>query len=127
MTVATNAVTVLAQAVELLRAGTRGDSAAAATLDAQLLLAHTLGTTRGRLLSHPELAVEAPAAQRYAALIAERGGKVMVECPDSLVELFRTNRYVGTDRVGDANQVSLGLTTRLLNALDGRQYLTATL
>jgi LPS-assembly protein len=42
------------------------------------------------------------------------------------VELFRTNRYVGTDRVGDANQVSLGVTTRLLNALDGRQYLTAT-
>jgi LPS-assembly protein len=42
------------------------------------------------------------------------------------VELFRTNRYVGTDRIGDANQVSLGLTTRLLNALDGRQYLTAT-
>jgi LPS-assembly protein len=42
------------------------------------------------------------------------------------VELFRTNRYVGDDRVGDANQVSLGVTTRLLNALDGRQYLTAT-
>jgi LPS-assembly protein len=42
------------------------------------------------------------------------------------VELFRTNRYVGADRVGDANQVSVGVTTRLLNALDGRQYLTAT-
>src|SRR6185437_8620560 len=42
------------------------------------------------------------------------------------VELFRTNRYVGADRVGDANQVSAGITTRLLNALDGRQYLTAT-
>ena len=42
------------------------------------------------------------------------------------VELFRTNRYVGTDRVGDANQVSTGITSRLLNALDGRQYLTAT-
>jgi LPS-assembly protein len=42
------------------------------------------------------------------------------------VELFRTNRYVGADRIGDANQVSLGVTTRLLNALDGRQYLTAT-
>jgi LPS-assembly protein len=42
------------------------------------------------------------------------------------VELYRTNRYVGADRVGDANQVSLGVTTRLLNALDGRQYLTAT-
>jgi LPS-assembly protein len=43
------------------------------------------------------------------------------------VELFRTNRYVGADRVGDANQVSMGVTTRLLNSLDGRQYLTATL
>jgi LPS-assembly protein len=42
------------------------------------------------------------------------------------VELFRTNRYVGADRVGDANQVSTGVTTRLLNALDGQQYLTAT-
>ncbi|HEV7135798.1 MAG TPA: LPS-assembly protein LptD [Steroidobacteraceae bacterium] len=42
------------------------------------------------------------------------------------VELFRTNRYVGADRVGDANQVSAGITTRLLNAVDGRQYLTAT-
>jgi LPS-assembly protein len=42
------------------------------------------------------------------------------------VELFRTNRYVGTDRVGDANQVSAGVTTRLLNAADGSQYLTAT-
>jgi LPS-assembly protein len=42
------------------------------------------------------------------------------------VELYRTNRYVGTDRMGDANQVSTGVTTRLLNAVDGRQYLTAT-
>lgn len=42
------------------------------------------------------------------------------------VELFRTNRYVGADRVGDANQVSVGVTTRLLNAVDGQQYLTAT-
>ena len=42
------------------------------------------------------------------------------------VELFRTNRYVGADRLGDANQVSAGVTTRLLNALDGQQYLTAT-
>ena len=42
------------------------------------------------------------------------------------VELFRKNRYVGADRVGDANQLSMGVTTRLLNAMDGRQYLTAT-
>jgi LPS-assembly protein len=42
------------------------------------------------------------------------------------VELFRTNRYVGADRMGDANQVSLGVTSRLLDARDGRQFLTAT-
>jgi LPS-assembly protein len=48
--------------------------------------------------------------------------------PDlNLVQLFRTNRYVGPDRIGDANQVSLGVTTRLLDATRGRQYLSATL
>jgi LPS-assembly protein len=43
------------------------------------------------------------------------------------VQLFRTNRYVGVDRVSDANQVSLALTSRLLDALSGRQFIAATL
>lgn len=43
------------------------------------------------------------------------------------VELFRDNRYVGADRVSDANQVSVGVTSRLLDAGDGRQFLAATL
>ena len=48
--------------------------------------------------------------------------------PDlNLVELFRTNRYVGADRMGDANQVSVGVTSRLLDAHDGRQFISATL
>jgi LPS-assembly protein len=48
--------------------------------------------------------------------------------PDlNLVQLFRTNRYVGADRVSDANQVAVGLTTRLLDSAGGRQYLSATL
>jgi LPS-assembly protein len=42
------------------------------------------------------------------------------------VQLFRTNRYVGADRVSDANQVSFGLTSRLLDAQSGQQYLAAT-
>ena len=42
------------------------------------------------------------------------------------VELYRNNRYVGADRVGDANQVSLGVTSRLLDSRDGKQFLTAT-
>ncbi|MFO1408316.1 MAG: LPS assembly protein LptD [Steroidobacteraceae bacterium] len=44
----------------------------------------------------------------------------------NMVELFRTNRYVGADRVGDANLVSAGLTTRMLDASTGQQYLSAT-
>ena len=48
--------------------------------------------------------------------------------PDlNLVQLFRTNRYVGADRVSDANQVSVGVTTRLIDADSGTQYLAATL
>ncbi len=48
--------------------------------------------------------------------------------PDlNTVELFRTNRYVGADRQGDANQVSIGVTSRLLDFFDGRQFMTATL
>jgi LPS-assembly protein len=48
--------------------------------------------------------------------------------PDlNLTELFRTNRYVGLDRIGDANQVALALTTRLFDSVTGAQYLSATI
>ena len=43
------------------------------------------------------------------------------------VQLFRTNRYVGADRVSDADQVSVGVTSRLYDAESGNQYLAATL
>jgi LPS-assembly protein len=48
--------------------------------------------------------------------------------PDlNLVELFRTNRYVGPDRVSDANQVSAGVTSRLFDTKSGAQFLAVTL
>ena len=48
--------------------------------------------------------------------------------PDlNLVQLFRTNRYVGADRLGDANELAAGLTTRLIHADNGQQFLTATI
>lgn len=48
--------------------------------------------------------------------------------PDlNLVQLFRTNRYVGADRVSDAEQVSIGVTSRLLETATGKQFVTATL
>lgn len=48
--------------------------------------------------------------------------------PDlNLVELFRTNRYVGADRLGDANELAVGVTSRLLHADSGQQFITATI
>ena len=37
-------------------------------------------------------------------------------------QLFRDNRFSGLDRIGDANQVSLGVTTRFLSRANGREY-----
>jgi LPS-assembly protein len=48
--------------------------------------------------------------------------------PDlNLTELFRTNRYVGSDRIGDANQLAMAVTTRLFDTVSGTQYLSATI
>jgi LPS-assembly protein len=48
--------------------------------------------------------------------------------PDlSLVELYRADRYVGGDRIGDANQLAFGTTTRFVDLASGRQLLSATL
>jgi LPS-assembly protein len=48
--------------------------------------------------------------------------------PDlNLIQLFRSERYVGGDRIGDANQVAMGATTRLIDAASGRQLGSATL
>lgn len=48
--------------------------------------------------------------------------------PDfNLVQLFRKEVFVGGDRVADANQISAGLTTRLIRSATGRELLSATL
>ena len=48
--------------------------------------------------------------------------------PDfNLIQLFSSQRYVGGDRIADANQMAVGATTRLLDANSGRQLLSATL
>jgi LPS-assembly protein len=47
--------------------------------------------------------------------------------PDlSPVMLFRTNSFVGPDRQTDANQVSVALTSRLLDAQSGQQFISGT-
>ena len=42
-------------------------------------------------------------------------------------QLFTTNRFVGADRQSDANNLTLALTTRLLNADDGAERVSASI
>jgi len=41
--------------------------------------------------------------------------------------LFREDRFSGSDRVGDANQLSLGITTRFIDDQSGQEKLSATI
>jgi LPS-assembly protein len=48
--------------------------------------------------------------------------------PDpNLIELFQPNRYVGLDRVGDANQFTVGLTTQMFSTATGARFLSASI
>ncbi len=48
--------------------------------------------------------------------------------PDTnVVALFRPNRYIGGDRLGDANDVTIGLTTQAYSSRSGQRFLSATL
>jgi LPS-assembly protein len=48
--------------------------------------------------------------------------------PDlNLVQLFRKNRFLGVDRIGETDQVSVGITSRILDVETGRELLTATI
>ena len=47
--------------------------------------------------------------------------------PDlNLVQLYRKNRFLGVDRIADTDQVSFGLTSRILDVSSGKELITAT-
>lgn len=47
--------------------------------------------------------------------------------PDlNLVQLFRKDRFLGTDRIGDTDQVSIGVTSRILDVASGKELVSAT-
>ena len=48
--------------------------------------------------------------------------------PDfNFVQMFRANRFLGADRLGDTKQISVGLTSRILESSTGKEFLTASL
>jgi len=91
-----------------------------ATLDAGLVFERSSGSHGQRRLT-----LEPRALYLYTPFRAQDQLPVFdTGLPDlNLVQLFRTNRFVGADRVNDANQVAFGLTSRLLDSANGTQYL----
>jgi LPS-assembly protein len=50
------------------------------------------------------------------------------DTPDlNTIELFRPNRFVGIDRIGDSNSLTVGATTQWFDNASGTRYLSATL
>ena len=48
--------------------------------------------------------------------------------PDlNLVSLYRTNRFLGVDRIADTDQISVGVTSRILDESSGRELVAATI
>ncbi|MEY4761933.1 MAG: hypothetical protein RLZZ200_1789 [Pseudomonadota bacterium] len=95
-----------------------------ASLDTGLLFERTAGSHGKRLITlEPRLMyLYVPYRRQDSLPVFDTG------LPDlNWVELFRTNRYVGADRVGDANQLSAGVTSRLFASNSGTRYLAATL
>jgi len=93
-----------------------------ASLDAGLVFERTAGSrSQRRVTLEPRaLYLYTPFREQSTLPMFDTG------LPDlNLVQLFRANRYVGADRVNDANQVAFGLTSRLFNADTGAQYLAA--
>jgi LPS-assembly protein len=93
-----------------------------ATLDAGLVFERATGSHAQRRVT-----LEPRALYLYTPFRAQDSLPLFdTGLPDlNLVELYRTNRYVGADRVNDANQIAFGLTSRLFNADNGTQYLAA--
>jgi LPS-assembly protein len=93
-----------------------------ATLDAGLVFERASGShAQRRLTLEPRaLYLYTPFRDQSQLPLFDTG------LPDlNLVQLYRTNRYVGADRVNDANQVAFGLTSRLLDSDSGSQYIAA--
>ena len=96
-------------------------SAPIATLDTGLTFERSNGATL-QTLEPRMLYTYIPYRDQSALPVFDSG------LPDlNLVQLFRSERYVGGDRIGDANQLALGATTRFVDLASGRQLLAATL
>jgi LPS-assembly protein len=90
-----------------------------ASLDAGLVFERSAGSHAQRRLT-----LEPRALYLYTPFRDQSGLPLFdTGLPDlNFVQLYRNNRYVGADRVNDANQLAVGVTSRLFDAGSGAQY-----
>jgi LPS-assembly protein len=106
-----------------LRGSSPSRSLPFAALDAGVLLERNPASARYRITLEPRLLyLWTPYREQDDLPIFDTA------LPDlDFLQLFRTERYVGADRIADANQLSLGTTARIYDRGNGRQSVAATI
>jgi len=95
-----------------------------ASLDAGMILERSLDSSRGLIqtLEPRLLYVHVPHRDQDGLPVFD------TIVPDlNLVQLYRKNRFLGVDRIGDTDQLSIGITSRILESATGQEIISATI
>ncbi|MDX1507845.1 MAG: LPS assembly protein LptD [Woeseiaceae bacterium] len=97
-----------------------------ASLDTGLIFERTIngngGSSRVQTIEPRLLYVHIPFRQQSGLPVFDT-----IEPDVNLVQLFRKNRFLGVDRISDTDQVSVGVTSRVLDVASGRELVSATI
>ena len=94
-----------------------------ASLDAGLVLERSINSSEQRVqtLEPRLLYVHAPFREQSDLPVFD------TIVPDlNLVQLYRKNRFLGVDRIADTDQLSVGITSRIIDVGTGRELISAT-
>ena len=95
-----------------------------ASLDTGMILERTMRSSRGwtQTLEPRILYVHVPHREQSDLPVFD------TIVPDlNFVQLYRKNRFLGVDRIADTDQLSIGITSRILDISTGREVVTATI
>ena len=94
------------------------------SVDIGVLLERSIGSSKRRIqtLEPRLLYVHVPYREQSHLPVFDT-----IEPDLNMVQLFRTNRFLGVDRIADTDQLSFGLTSRLLDADSGEELMSATI
>lgn len=93
-----------------------------ASIDNGLIFERSLSNNRLQTLEPRIYGLYVPAEEQVNLPLFDTGSYTF-----SYAQLFRENRFTGADRQGDAQQVSVGLTTRIIDEHSGDELLSASI